>query len=128
MAKLKPAGQNRAEVDAYMADLHYPLKAEVESARAAILAQNPEITQEIKWNAPSFGYRGEYLVTFNLADKKKLRLVFHNPLTPRIKSEILEGDYADGRRLANIGSASELEAKKPELERVIRELIALVSG
>jgi len=111
-----------------MAALAYPLKAEVEGVRACVQARNPLITEEIKWNAPSFGYRGEYLVTLNLADKKNLRLIFHNSLTPQVASEILEGNFPDGRRIVNIRSSAEFDAKKGELEIVIDMLIKLVDS
>ena len=52
-----------------------------------------------------------------------LRLVVHHPAAPEISSVILEGDYADGRRMIFVRSARDLEAKLPELTRVLRALI-----
>ena len=65
--------------------------------RKIIKGVNKEITEEIKWKAPSFNYKGEYLVTFNLRETKRIHLVFHNPMIPKVKSQILEGDYVDRR-------------------------------
>jgi uncharacterized protein YdhG (YjbR/CyaY superfamily) len=116
--------QNQAEkVDAFMAQLDHPFKAEVEAVRAIIKGVHPEIAEEIKWNAPSFSYK-DYLVTFNLWEKKRIHLVFHNPHIASIQSDLLEGDY-EHRRMAYFADMAEIEAKRGELERVVRELVAL---
>lgn len=65
----KSAVNKTAEVDAYMAKLEHPLKAELQAVRETIKGVNPGITEQIKWNAPSFSYRGEYLVTFTCAQR-----------------------------------------------------------
>jgi hypothetical protein len=109
-------------VDAYMARLEYPLKAEAEAIRQTILGINPAITEQVKWNAPSFSYKGAYLVTFNLRSPKRILLVFHHPAIARIPSDWLEGDYP-ARRLAYLGSIDELQAHKDELIRVIQHLM-----
>jgi hypothetical protein len=43
-------------------------------------------------------------------------------LRPEITSELLEGDYADGRRMVYLRGANEVTAKLPELMRVLRAL------
>jgi hypothetical protein len=63
------------EVDAYMIELKHPFKAEVQALRKVLKGVNSQITEQIKWNAPSFGYKGEYLVTFNLRETKRVHLV-----------------------------------------------------
>ncbi len=52
-------------VDAYMERLDHPLKAEVQAVRDLIKGVDSRITEQVKWNAPSFSYMG-YLATFNL--------------------------------------------------------------
>jgi hypothetical protein len=64
-------------VDAFIDKLEYPLKAEAKAIRKIIKGVNKNITEQIKWNAPSFRYEG-YMVTFNLHAHDQLRLVFHN--------------------------------------------------
>ena len=56
------------EVDAFMKDLDHPFKAEVEAVRKIIKKVNHRITEQVKWKAPSFSYKG-YLVTFNYGRK-----------------------------------------------------------
>lgn len=118
-----------AEVDAYMVKLEHPLKAEVQAVREIIKGVNPGITEQIKWNAPSFSYRGEYLVTFNLRAANRVHLVWHNPAVASIKSELLEGDYKD-RRMSYWYEASMADVKsvREELIRVVRELVAAVEA
>jgi hypothetical protein len=113
------------EVDEYMDRLDHPLKAGVQELREAIKGANEAITEEVKWNAPSFSHK-DYLATFNLRDKSRIHLVFHNPMTPKVKSDLLEGDYPDGRRMAYFADLVEVKAKKFELQRVIKELVRLM--
>jgi hypothetical protein len=72
---------SRADVDTFMAELQHPLKAGVEQLRAAILASNSAITEQVKWNAPSFCYGGVDRVTFRLRPGDRLQLVFHRGAT-----------------------------------------------
>ena len=71
-------------------------------------------------------YKGEYLVTFNLRNPKHVHLVFHNPLVADVESDLLEGNYPDGRRMAYFKGRTDVEEKHEELERVIRELVNMI--
>lgn len=115
-----------AAVDAYMAGLEYPMKAEVEAIRETIKGIDEDITEEVKWNAPSFSYKGTYLVTFNLRNPHRILLVFHHPAIARIPSDWLEGDYP-ARRLAFLADTDELHARKDELISIIQRLIHIDS-
>lgn len=75
MAPRKAAGG--AGVDALVAALDHPLKAVVEEIRPALLAADPRITEQVKWNAPSFCYDGDDRVTFNIRQGGPLLLIFH---------------------------------------------------
>jgi uncharacterized protein YdhG (YjbR/CyaY superfamily) len=113
-----------SKVDMFMENLDHPFKAEVETLRKIIKGTNKEIQEEIKWNAPSFSYRGEYLVTFNLWEKERIHLVFHNPMIPKVKSKLLEGDY-DHRRMSYFSDMKDLKSKQAELKKVLKQLILL---
>jgi uncharacterized protein YdhG (YjbR/CyaY superfamily) len=112
------------KVDEFLENLSHPLKAEVEALRSIIKDVNKDINEEIKWKAPSFNFKGEYLVTFNLRETKRIHLVFHNPRISRVKSELLEGNYVD-RRMAYFADMKDVNAKKPMLEKALKELIRL---
>lgn len=124
MKKTKPTQNGTEQVDEFMEKLDHPFKAEVQMMREMIMSVNKDITEQIKWNAPSFSYKGEYLVTFNLWEKQKIHLVFHNPMISRVKSELLEGDY-DKRRMAYFADKKDIEEKRAALEKVLKDLIKL---
>jgi uncharacterized protein YdhG (YjbR/CyaY superfamily) len=86
---------------------------------------HPDIIEEIKWNAPSYSFKGNYLVTFNLHAKQHVHLVFHNPEIAKISNEILEGDFAD-RRMTYFTNMQSIEEKKGNIQEVIYELILLI--
>jgi len=123
------------KVDAYMRGLKHPLVEVVEALRRIILKTDPEIGEEVKWNAPTFFYKGEmapsdpkkykrYIVVFNLYKKDCIRLVFPSGARVGDASGLLEGEYADGRRLALFASMSEVRAKQAGLQQVIRKWLA----
>ncbi|MFM8368578.1 MAG: DUF1801 domain-containing protein, partial [Chloroflexota bacterium] len=97
---------------------------EIEAVRSIIKGVNKDIAEEVKWKAPSFNYKGEYLVTFNLWETKRIHLVFHNPKISKVKSSILEGDY-ETRRMAYFADMKDIKAKKPLLEKALKDLIKL---
>lgn len=126
--KLKKKGSpvsRTDKVEIFLRELSHPLKAEVEAVRYIIKSVDKDINEEIKWKAPSFNYKGEYLVTFNLWETKRILLVFHNPLIPQVKNKILEGDYKD-RRKAYFTDMQDIRAKKPLLEKALKDLIKLI--
>lgn len=107
-----------------MDELDHPFKAEVQAVREIIKNSNKDVTEEIKWNAPSFSYQGEYLVTFNLWEKKRIHLVFHNPQISKVRSKLLEGDYTD-RRMTYFSDMDDIKAKKTALQKALKALIKL---
>ena len=117
---------NSQQVDEFMDKLDHPFKAEVQMIREIIKNVNKDITEQIKWKAPSFSYKGEYLVTFNLWEKQKIHLIFHNPMISKVKSKLLEGDY-DHRRMAYFADRTDIQAKRKTLEKALRDLIKLQS-
>lgn len=124
MKKANPTANQTEQVDAFMDKLEHPLKAEVQMMREIIMKLDPDITEQIKWKAPTFSYQGEYLVTFNLWEKGRIHLVFHNPMISKVKSKLLEGDY-DHRRMAYFSDRNDILTKKSALEKALKDLIKL---
>ena len=129
-AQTKPS--EREKVDAYLQALVHPLGDVAAALRKIILSTDPEIGEEIKWNAPAFFYSGEmgpqdpkkynrYLAVFNLHQKDCVRLVFPSGARAGDGSGLLEGDYQDGRRLALFHNMQEVKTKKATLQSVVRE-------
>ncbi len=120
-----------AAVDGYMQALKHPLKDLAALLRATILSANASIGEEIKWNAPAFFYTGpmepfsakeyrRHLIVFNFHRKDCIRLVFWHGDRANDKSGLLEGEYADGRRLATLSSVEELQASKKALIAAVK--------
>jgi uncharacterized protein YdhG (YjbR/CyaY superfamily) len=113
--------KKRETVDDYMSRLDHPFKAEVQAVREIIKGVNPNITEQVKWNAPSFSYK-DYIATFNLRAQQHVHLIFHNPAIASIRSELLEGDYPD-RRMTYFADMDDVKAKQAALEYVVNELV-----
>ena len=120
-----------------MSKLKHPLTKVVADLRKIILSTHKEIGEEINWNAPTFFYSGQmkptnpkeyrrYIVVFNLFKKDCIRLVFPSGAKVEDKSGLLEGDYADGRRLAMFYSAKDVKCKEKDLRAVIRRWMKLL--
>jgi hypothetical protein len=126
-----------AKVDTYMSKLKHPLAKVVEDLRQIILSTHKEIGEEIKWNAPTFFYAGKmkpttpkeyrrYIVVFNLFRQDCIRLVFPSGARVKDASGLLEGDYADGRRLAMFYSSRDVKSKEKALRAVITKWLKLL--
>ena len=125
------------KVDAYMSRLKHPLAKVVEDLRQIILSTDEEIGEEIKWNAPTFFYAGKmkptnpkeyrrYIVVFNLFKQDCIRLVFPSGAKVKDASGLLQGDYADGRRLAMFYSSKDVRSKAKALRAVITQWLKLL--
>ena len=120
----QPHAENRTSaVDAFMAQLEHPLKAEVQAVREIIKGAHAGITEQVKWKAPSFSYKG-YLVTFNLWATDRVHLVIHNGAILSNKDGLLEGDYPD-RRMAYLADMRDVRAKQAALVRALREWVKI---
>jgi uncharacterized protein YdeI (YjbR/CyaY-like superfamily) len=64
-------------VDDFISKLDHPLKELVIQLRGLILNTEPNLTEKVKWNAPSFCYNGDDRVTMNLSKKDQVLLIFH---------------------------------------------------
>jgi hypothetical protein len=94
MKKANSAKNNPEKVNEFMDKLDHPFKAEVQAVREIIKSVNEQITEEIKWKAPSFSYKG-YMATFNLWAKEHVHLIFHNGAVLHDQSGLLQGDTVD---------------------------------
>ncbi|MBC7877865.1 MAG: DUF1801 domain-containing protein [Anaerolineales bacterium] len=111
-------------VEKFMEKLDHPYKAEVEFLRKVIKKVNKDIAEEWKWNAPSYSYHGNYLVTFNLWEKGHIHLVFHNSMISKVKNKLFEGEYKD-RRMVHFADMKDIKAKQSVLEKAVKDLIKL---
>jgi len=80
VANNKKQGENLSgheQVIEFLRQLRHPLRAEIEEVREVILNTNDQITEHIKWNAPSFCINNQDRITFNFHGKEGFRLIFH---------------------------------------------------
>jgi len=115
-------------IDDYLAAFDHPLLDAITEVRAIVSAHSPEIVEQVKWNAPTFSYRNEYLLTMHVKALDRVMLIFHNAVTPQVTSTILEGDYADGRRMAYFTDLADVRARRAELDDVLAQLIVLLEA
>jgi hypothetical protein len=117
------------EIKAFMSELDHPMKPEVEALRDIILAAGgADLGERIKWKVPSYYLLSDPkkdMLAFHLRGKGFIQLVFVFYDGKIIESaSLLEGDYTD-RRLAKFTDMNDILAKKPELEKVINDLLEL---
>ena len=113
------------QVNEWMNKLDTQMKPAVNAVRKIIKTAGPKLNERIKWNAPSYYYK-EDIVTFGPArSKDKIILVFHHPGIVKIRSELLQGTYKD-RRLVYLNSIKEIKDSQKELERIIKESVAMI--
>jgi hypothetical protein len=115
-----------------MGGLNHPLKEGVEQLRTAILDSNDQITEHIKWNAPSFCYKGEDRVTFRLYPEDRVQLIFHRGA--KVKGDAADFAFDDhtgllkwvaaDRAVVAIRDAKDVEAKQRDLVEVVNRWVA----
>lgn len=64
-------------VDAFLADLSPDARCVAEGLRTLIRAAHPGLTEQVKWNAPSFALDGRDLLTLGVQRDGTIRLVLH---------------------------------------------------
>ena len=114
------------EVDAWFESYDNPQKAGVQRVREIILAVDPRITETIKWKAPTFMFEGNIASFFPRA-KKHVSLMFHTGASIPGDHSLLEGGKGTSKS-AKFADLDDIEAKKDELEAVIRAWIELKGG
>ena len=129
------AGVSEPEkVNAYMRTLKHPMSNAAVRLREIILSVDKNIGEGIHWNAPCFYYTGEmkpfdpktykrYIVGFNFFKPDMIRLIFLRGAIVKDKSALLEGDYADGRRLALFGSLADVKKREKDLKNIVKQLV-----
>ncbi len=106
------------EVDAWFERYDNPMKAAVQRVREIALAADPRVTEAVKWQAPTFMYKGNIASFFPKA-KMHVSLMFHQGAAIPGQHPLLEGE-ADVGRSAKFVSLDDVERRRPALEAVIR--------
>jgi uncharacterized protein YdhG (YjbR/CyaY superfamily) len=114
-----PTSKRRAkEVDAWFKTYENPKKDVVLHIREIVLAADPRIEESIKWQAPTFAYKGN-LASFYPKSKEHASLMFHLGAKIPGKYPRLEGT-GDTSRVMKIATVAEANKARPEIERIVR--------
>lgn len=124
------------QVTEYIQKLEQSVAEAVELIRQIFLSTDPEISEQIKWNSPSFYYVGEMkpfdpkeykrdIAVTNL-HKGRLMLVFPTGAKINDSTGLLEGKYTDGRRIINFKDIGDIKAKERSLRKVIRDWMEMI--
>ncbi len=111
------------EVDSYLDKKAHPLTTEINRVREIILTTDEKVTETIKWQSPTFMYKGN-IASYFMNAKKHVSLMFHKGASINDDSGLLEGDGKEGRT-AKFYGMEDIESKKEALEGVIKEWIRM---
>jgi len=114
------------EVDAWMAAYVNPQKDLVQAVREVMLDADPRIAECIKWQAPTFTYRGNIASFFPKA-KAHVSLMFHKGATIPGTFPGLEGEAPEARTF-KISDALDLTARRQELQAILRAWCDMQDG
>jgi hypothetical protein len=106
------------EVDDWFDRLEHPLKDAMLGVRQAILSSDPRLTETIKWQAPTFIYRGN-LASIDPHAKRHVSVLFHRGAEIPGDHPALEGD---GRlaRYMRFADLAAVNALRDDLQAVAR--------
>lgn len=109
-------------VDAWFEAYENPQKDLVDAVRRVVLAADDRVTETIKWQAPTFVYRGN-IASFFPKSRAHVSLMFHTGAALPDPEGILEGEGATSR-VAKFADAADLAAKASALQGLVRAWIA----
>ncbi len=110
--------QTNPEVDAWFKSYKNPQTDLVLAVREAILKADKRIAETIKWQAPTFVYKGN-LASFFPKAKNHVSLMFHKGATIKGRFPSLEGEGAEARTF-RIDDAKDLKSKAGELKAIVK--------
>ncbi len=121
-------------VEAFLATLDHPHKPVVFALRSLILNADPQISEGIKWNVPSFRTT-EYFATFHLRSTEMVRIILHlgakgrgsdTPAITVVDQAGLLTWLAPDRAAVTFHDLEEVNAKQAAFTQLIREWIQYV--
>lgn len=104
------------EVEKWLATYDNPMKSVVMEVREIILAADPRIEECIKWQAPTFTYKGN-LASFFPKSKQHASLMFHKGAEIPGTFRFLEGDGKEARNM-KFADLGDLDRKSKELKAI----------
>jgi hypothetical protein len=135
--RAKPAAHSApaATVPAFLAALDHPLKPVLVDVLVAIRSARIEVTEGIKWNAPSFAGGGrQYFATVNVHTRRgaapSVLLVLHRGAKARAGRVTVADPHrllewlGTERAVVRFETRAEVRAKRRALQAILREWVA----
>jgi hypothetical protein len=121
------ADRTRA-MNAFMAHLKHPMKAEISAVRVIIKQAHEKVAERVKWDAPMFYYR-EDLATFDLSTMKSVHLVLLGEQAQQVRAAdgLVHEDH-EGRRAMSFRNMSGVVAKKGALTMFVKEWVQAIEA
>lgn len=130
-AKKKPAVE--PSLDAFLAALDHPLKADIEAVRKTVLGADKAIGEGVKWNSLSFKTT-EWFATVNLRSTDSVQVVMH--LGAKVGKEAAPDEIPDPKRLlkwlgkdralVTLGKDAALKGNQAAFKAIVKAWIAFV--
>jgi hypothetical protein len=125
----KSPAREPESVEAFLASLDHPFKPEVLALRRIILGAAPDITEGIKWNAPSFR-TSEWFATFQLRARDAVQVILHLGAKARRDANVVISDpqsllewLAADRASVKFRGLDDVEARQAAFADVIRQWV-----
>lgn len=111
------ADRRNPAVDAWLDAYDNPMRDAVRRARELFLAADPRIAESIKWQTPTFGYKGN-LASFQPRSKRFVSILFHQGASVPGEHPRLEGD-GEVVRMMRLTDLADVEAAADDIRNVV---------
>jgi hypothetical protein len=115
------------EVDAWLAKQSETLREPLALIREIILCADDRVEESIKWQTPTFSYKGN-IVSFQGNAKRVVSLMFHHGASIPGDHPILEGEGKVSRSIRLEPSVTAVEENRAAISAVIRAWCAAKGG
>lgn len=119
-------------VESLLGALEHPLKEEILALRTLILEADASISEEVKWNAPSFRTT-EHFATMHLRARGCVQLILHFGAKKRDASGVIIEDpdrllewLGADRATVKFSDRQDLDAKRAAVAAIVRQWIRYV--
>ena len=122
----------KEQVSLFLNNTQHPLKKEIKAICEIIRHSGVELSEHIKWNAPSFCYHGDDRVTLKLNSLRSVDLVFHrgSKVKAMPAGRLIEDPtgllkwVANDRGVLGFSSLEDIQNNKDALIHIINQWVA----
>jgi len=115
------------DATALVTSVKHPLQTGINALRSFILTNNPELTENIRWNGPNYVCKDQDRITMRVQSPKLVQLIFHcGAKVQQIPAEKLIDDdsglldwKSNDRAVITFKNLEEIESGKDALQEII---------